>query len=103
MARGEIRPEGSGRVDRDSIREMYEQMNANILASASEPKEPVVKKKSTGSVSAKGANPVKVTKLPEAPLTDKEQAEHADFLDNSNLDERRAKMNRKVNFPIGKR
>jgi hypothetical protein len=103
MPRGEMRPEGAGRVDRESIREMYERMNADILASASAPAEPVVKKKSTGSVSAKGVNPVKVTKLPEAPLTDKEQAEHADFLANSNIDERREKMNRKVNFPIGKR
>ena len=91
------------RVDRDSIREMYERMNADILASASAPAEPVVKKRSTGTVSAKGVNPVKVTKLPEAPLTDKEQAEHADFLDRSNIDARVANMDRKVNFPIGKK
>lgn len=103
MPRGQIRPNGAGRVDRASFTNTRQTVPSlveerEVYADAEETPS---KKKATGTVSATKTNPVKV--VSEArDLTPAEQAEHNKFLSDKNIQGRFEAMDRSVNFPLGR-
>ena len=103
MPRGQIRPNGAGRVDRASFTNTQQNVPSLVEGREvyAEEKETPAKKKATGTVSATKPNPVKV--LSEGrDLTPAEQAEHNKFLSDSNIQGRFEAMDRSVNFPLGR-